>query len=39
MSGNSKALTARSWGVYAATEAAVSQNHMKSKIVRAEEPL
>lgn len=39
VSGNSKALTARSWGVYAATEAAVSQNHMKSKIVRAEEPL
>ena len=39
VSGNSKALTARSWGVYAAPEAAVSQNHMKSKIVRAEEPL
>lgn len=39
VSGNSKALTARSWGVYAATEAAVSQNHMKNKIVRAEEPL
>lgn len=39
MSGNSKALTARPWGVYAANEAAVSQNPRKSKIVRAEGPV